>query len=160
MSILRLHSLVEFSKYPDDSSWHGIPTAYWSAIEVNLGIVCASTPALKPLVARVIPRFNSTHRYGTQTKESKTHSTFIELKGMSGNGGAVSAGSRDLERAEPVSSVTALPAIRHNMQIERTVHISRDVDQYSERIGRNSDSGSQQNLVTTDCRIYAQTPTI
>ncbi|KAK7185407.1 hypothetical protein DPSP01_001972 [Paraphaeosphaeria sporulosa] len=57
VSILRLHSLIVLGKHPEDISWHGAAPAYFSAIEVNLGIVCASLPALKPLIARVVPEF-------------------------------------------------------------------------------------------------------
>ncbi|KAJ4340280.1 hypothetical protein N0V87_002572 [Didymella glomerata] len=37
------------------------PTAYWSNIEANLAIVCASLPALKPLVVKIVPVFGTRH---------------------------------------------------------------------------------------------------
>jgi hypothetical protein len=39
-----------------DSPWEGFYLWTWEGIEVNLGIVCASAPCLKSLVARVVPR--------------------------------------------------------------------------------------------------------
>ncbi|KAL1968773.1 hypothetical protein VTN77DRAFT_1134 [Rasamsonia byssochlamydoides] len=39
-----------------DFSWYGAFTFMWSAVEVNIGIICACVPSLKPLVARVLPR--------------------------------------------------------------------------------------------------------
>jgi len=39
-----------------DSSWFLSYTYLWTAIEVHVGIMCACVPALKPLVARFLPR--------------------------------------------------------------------------------------------------------
>jgi hypothetical protein len=39
-----------------DSPWEGFYLWTWEGIEVNLGIVCASAPCLKSLVARIVPR--------------------------------------------------------------------------------------------------------
>ncbi|KAK5171400.1 uncharacterized protein LTR77_004544 [Saxophila tyrrhenica] len=38
-----------------DFSWYASLSFMWSAIEVNLGIMCASVPGLKPLVSRFLP---------------------------------------------------------------------------------------------------------
>lgn len=35
---------------------YGAFTFMWSAVEVNIGMICACVPSLKPLVARVLPR--------------------------------------------------------------------------------------------------------
>ncbi|KAF1353932.1 major facilitator superfamily domain-containing protein [Delphinella strobiligena] len=39
-----------------DFSWYSSFSFMWSAIEVNLGIMCACVPALKPLVSRYMPK--------------------------------------------------------------------------------------------------------
>ena len=39
----------------DDFSWYASLSFMWSAIEVHVGIICASVPSLKPLVARILP---------------------------------------------------------------------------------------------------------
>lgn len=59
VSVLRLVALHEFSKHLDDATYYSAPAAYWSAIEANLAIVCASLPALKPLVVRLVPVFGA-----------------------------------------------------------------------------------------------------
>lgn len=41
----------------NDFAWYASLSFMWSAIEVNVGIMCACVPALKPLVVRFIPRF-------------------------------------------------------------------------------------------------------
>jgi hypothetical protein len=87
ISIIRLYFLILVAKHPTDQTWYSGPAAYWSALEVNLAIVCASTPALKPLVVKIMPMFGT--RFGT-SKRSHTHSHstqdsrsngFMRLKG-------------------------------------------------------------------------------
>ncbi|KAK3714179.1 hypothetical protein LTR37_007981 [Vermiconidia calcicola] len=39
-----------------DFSWYASLSFMWSAVEVNVGIMCACVPGLKPLVARFLPR--------------------------------------------------------------------------------------------------------
>lgn len=41
----------------NDFSWYAALSFMWSAIEVNVGIMCACVPALKPLVVRFLPSF-------------------------------------------------------------------------------------------------------
>lgn len=81
VSILRLHSLIVLGNHPEDSAWHGAAPAYFSAMEVNLGIVCASLPALKPLVARIVPGFlvhqNNSRSHLTRTTTSNHRSSTV-----------------------------------------------------------------------------------
>ena len=45
-----------------DSTWIQPATAYWSAIELNTGIICGCLPTLRPLISRFAPRiFGSLH---------------------------------------------------------------------------------------------------
>ena len=39
----------------DDFSWYASLSFMWSAVEVNIGIICACVPSLKPLASRVLP---------------------------------------------------------------------------------------------------------
>jgi len=41
----------------NDFSWYASLGFMWSAVEVNLGIICACVPSLKPLFLRFLPRF-------------------------------------------------------------------------------------------------------
>jgi hypothetical protein len=61
VSVLRVFALKDFNKHPNDKTYYSAPTAYWSNIEANLAIVCASLPALKPLVVTIIPDFGTRH---------------------------------------------------------------------------------------------------
>lgn len=59
VSVLRVVALNDFGKHQDDATYYSAPAAFWSAIEANLAIVCASLPALKPLVVIIIPVFGT-----------------------------------------------------------------------------------------------------
>jgi hypothetical protein len=54
-SILRLHSLYVVS-VATDITWDNVGAATWSSIELNIGIICACLPTLRPLLIRVFPR--------------------------------------------------------------------------------------------------------
>jgi hypothetical protein len=145
VSIIRLHALVVLVRHPEDPTFYGTQGAYWSSIEVNLGIVCACAPALKPLVVKIIPHFSS--RYGSGrsmskgTKESsKDRKSFIELKGQPSS----TTMSDDLERGD--AGLTALPAVRSE-QGPRTIQVKTDLEQRVEQLDRDMDTGSEQDLV-------------
>jgi hypothetical protein len=53
--MLRLQSLVAISN-SSDPTYDNPPAATWSSIETTVGIICASLPALRPLVVRIFPR--------------------------------------------------------------------------------------------------------
>ena len=38
-----------------DFAWRASPSLMWSAVEVNVGIICACVPTLKPLVLKLLP---------------------------------------------------------------------------------------------------------
>ncbi|PKX93144.1 putative MFS monosaccharide transporter [Aspergillus novofumigatus IBT 16806] len=40
----------------DDFSWYASLSFMWSVVEVNVSVMCACVPSLKPLVARLIPK--------------------------------------------------------------------------------------------------------
>jgi hypothetical protein len=52
---LRLYYSIRTNR-SDDATWVGVDLSTWEGIELNLGIVCASVPCLKALVARVVPK--------------------------------------------------------------------------------------------------------
>ncbi|KAK6510253.1 hypothetical protein TWF481_004970 [Arthrobotrys musiformis] len=65
VSILRLRFLIILSKSMDPT-WDQPATAYWSAIEMNISIVCACLPALKPLLSLMAPSIFGTTASGSQ----------------------------------------------------------------------------------------------
>ncbi|RAO64886.1 uncharacterized protein BHQ10_000898 [Talaromyces amestolkiae] len=67
VSILRLHSLVEFAN-TTNLTWDYVQLGYWSTIEVDVGIICACLPAVRKLLRGVFPNvFASTVHSGAKT---------------------------------------------------------------------------------------------
>jgi hypothetical protein len=59
-STARLEALsgAEGLHYAQESIfWYAAPPCMWSTVEVNVGIICACSPVLKPLLVRLAPRF-------------------------------------------------------------------------------------------------------
>lgn len=79
VSMLRLNALVVLSRNMTDFSWYGPETAYWSSIEINVAILCACAPVLKPLVTRVFPRFGSGYQYGHSRGQGTTSGGAMRL---------------------------------------------------------------------------------
>ncbi|KAF2086130.1 MFS monosaccharide transporter-like protein [Saccharata proteae CBS 121410] len=77
-----------------DFSWYASLSFMWSAIETNVGIMCACVPALKPLVSRFIPRIlrdagdtmvSITHRRATTTSMDMANAQRIpSISGLMG----------------------------------------------------------------------------
>jgi hypothetical protein len=138
VSILRLHALVVLAQHPEDQTWYSTATAYWSAIEVNLAIVCASTPALKPLVVKVIPAFST--RYGSRvygsnsgTEQNKSRK-FVELS----NKNFPPTATDDLELGD-TPLITALPVPSYGPG-RQAIHVRHNIEQRSEGNGRHIES--------------------
>jgi len=60
-SILRLYSLY-ITNHSKDSTWDKTGTVYWSAVELNVGIMCASITTLRPLDCRIFPEVLNTNK--------------------------------------------------------------------------------------------------
>ncbi|KAE8151264.1 hypothetical protein BDV25DRAFT_97957 [Aspergillus avenaceus] len=62
-----------------DTTWLGWPVFLAASIEINLGLICASAPALRPLVTFFLPRLlSSTRHYASgygQSRPQKLNST-------------------------------------------------------------------------------------
>lgn len=141
VSVLRLHFLIEVSKHREDTTWYSGPVAYWSALEINLAIVCATTPALKPLVVRLLPNFGS--RFGSKqtgntsgqvptigTQSVRNNANFMRLKGMPSR-----SSMGDDIRLEPGVGTVIDPGRDHWKEI----HVTRDIEQRSLNDDRLSD---------------------
>ena len=55
MEVGKENAATATSLEQDDFSWYASLSFMWSAVEVDVGIICACVPALKPLASRVIP---------------------------------------------------------------------------------------------------------
>ncbi|CZT52783.1 related to L-fucose permease [Rhynchosporium secalis] len=59
-----------------DFAWNASTALMWSAVEVNVGIICACIPTLKPLVKRILPSMLKDRSRGTfETEKSGSFSS-------------------------------------------------------------------------------------
>ncbi|KAF2749001.1 hypothetical protein M011DRAFT_475753 [Sporormia fimetaria CBS 119925] len=70
ISLIRLTTLHK-SIHTTDPFWDNAPTAYWSVVELNCGILCACLPTLRPLVQRILPRLVGTDRKGRSVRDEE-----------------------------------------------------------------------------------------
>ncbi|KAL4883316.1 hypothetical protein BJY04DRAFT_216616 [Aspergillus karnatakaensis] len=55
-----------------DTTWEGWPVLLAATIEINVGLICTSAPALRPLVNLYLPRLvGSSHRYGSSRSQDR-----------------------------------------------------------------------------------------
>ncbi|KAI9763850.1 MAG: hypothetical protein M1840_009034 [Geoglossum simile] len=72
--MLRLRSIY-IASTSHDHTWDNVGAASWSAVEVNTGIICAALPTIKPLIARIFPRFLTPISYTQPTHSRHSQST-------------------------------------------------------------------------------------
>lgn len=118
---------------------------WFQNIEINLAIICASVPALKPLVSKIFPKLlgltgRSGNRSGAGYAQHQDSHTLQSFK-------------RHANAPAHASAVTS-SAIRGNkgIYVEHTFEVREDSD------GKNINSreGSERNLVPSDSEPYAK----
>ncbi|KJR85159.1 uncharacterized protein SPSK_09383 [Sporothrix schenckii 1099-18] len=133
-SIIRLRSLLSISVSPD-TTFAGVDIAMWSNIEINVAIICASAPALKPFVSRIAPKLlgssgNSGNRsrgtgYGPNSQRGDAFGmNSFNRKATASGTGRNPSGSND-----------------RDIYVQHTFEILDDGD------GKTSREGSERNLV-------------
>jgi hypothetical protein len=83
-SIIRLHTVHDYT-LADDPFRHSILVNLWSVIEINVGIICASVPALKALFSpRIIKEATSTSKKssGTRSEAAPRYGIFSRAVGQ------------------------------------------------------------------------------
>ncbi|KAF2633299.1 hypothetical protein BU25DRAFT_327471, partial [Macroventuria anomochaeta] len=147
VSILRLYALNVFDKHQDDATYHSAPTAYWSAIEANLAIVCASLPALKPLIIRIVPVFGARHSSkgrGSTAASGNTHRLRkLGSKGIWRSGDDKEKLTSD-SSASHAQSFASRPS--ESEQHGRNIYVTKHFEQHVENSRGPRDSDSQQEV--------------
>lgn len=144
ISVIRLYILIQVAEHPTDTTWYSAPAAYWSAIEVNLAILCASMPALKPLIVRFVPIFGGSRRSNnnsgpTETShDTRSNGSFIRLNAKPSQSTLNEDQILDIE-----TGVTA--ARRPSYDAWKEIHVTRSIEQRSVNHTRSSD-GSRNML--------------
>ncbi|KAL1875225.1 hypothetical protein Daus18300_003296 [Diaporthe australafricana] len=81
-----------------DLTWNAWVIIIVSALELYIGIICASIPAIKPFVARYLPIMLENPKYwlSKQTDNSRARDPFMDKPGAGGGGGG-GGGGKGLE---------------------------------------------------------------
>lgn len=69
VSVLRLESLLVFAN-STNPTWENWIVAWWSTIEVNVGMICTCLPTVRLILVRVAPRMFSTDMSNGQSYET------------------------------------------------------------------------------------------
>jgi hypothetical protein len=152
VSILRIVSLHDLSRHPQDMTYWAAPPIYWAAIEMNLGLVCACAPSLKPLVVKMVPAFSSHNLNSGSAEQSATHRSRLSTVGRSFHklSGKDSHATRsrvtDTEPGTELSAVNS-PTFSQEKNDARNIVITHDVDQRSDRRISGDSDGSSASLV-------------
>ncbi|KAI0026122.1 hypothetical protein F4780DRAFT_8705 [Xylariomycetidae sp. FL0641] len=106
MSVVRLYSIYAYTFSPDPFR-DGALINIWSVLEINVGIMCASVPALKPLLAPDRLRearnrkgygYHSSERSGAQSKNgSETTASQSQIVRMDSGKGSSSPTGQDFD---------------------------------------------------------------
>jgi hypothetical protein len=152
VSILRISSLHDLAHHPEDKAYWSAPPIYWAAIEMNLGLVCACAPSLKPLIVKMVPAFSSHNLNSGSAEQSGTHRPTLSSVGrsfhkLSGKDSNVSRSrATDTEVGLELNAVNS-PTFSQEKNNERNIVITHDVDQRSDRRTSDDSDGSSASLV-------------
>jgi hypothetical protein len=154
VSILRLHALIILSRHPNDRTYYSATAAYWSSIEMNLGIVCACLPALKPLIVKIIPGFSTrgssrgyeiglsgrqTQDYGLGSRATRRNTRIAAMELTTTQSMKAKAFSSRADQDDLGKSIYITQQVEHHF--EKTSRSGSDMDV-------DIDSESQKDLVT------------
>lgn len=53
-----------------DFTYSTVEVFYWTEVETNAAIICASAMTMRPLISRWVPRMFSTHPYSDQSRSA------------------------------------------------------------------------------------------
>lgn len=102
ISLLRLVYIYPMAVNPD-ITWHTPLFCIWSGVEMNIAIVCSSTPAMKGLIKRVWPQILRSLSSGRGSASSQPDSAFTAINSATTN----SSTSKKFFKGGNVTSVEA-----------------------------------------------------
>ena len=129
-----------------DTALDGVNAGIWSGIEINVALACASLPAIKPLIAKAVPRLLSSHtRSGHRNRSGYDSHPLSDMVQSKNNRSKV---QRSVGRSALGDEEMEAEA---GIVVERTVHMHRH-----EAPARSSREGSERSLVNWKADIYAE----
>lgn len=138
-SIIRLKSLYEISVSPD-TALDGVNAGIWSGIEINVALACASLPAIKPLISKVVPHFLSSSRGERSTRQNNASGGYDHALSELSHRQRSKVGRSVLDDEDEGEGIT----------VERTVKMERH------QAPRVSGEGSEKSLVNWKADVYTE----
>jgi len=105
ISIVRLFTL-RAAINTSDPTWDNVPSAYWSIVELNCGILCASLPPLRPLLRHFGLAGLSNRSSGRRSAGYRREDGYA---GKGGVGGSFSKGRKDIISPATVGGAYVYP---------------------------------------------------
>lgn len=107
-AVIRAVRIAAVLKDASDASWRTYDTSIWSAVEINVGLLCTSAPAIKPLLQKLAPKFmysisgptGSATRGGTSGRRTHNFTATASHVPMQSMSRLVDDHDKDKERSE------------------------------------------------------------
>ncbi|PWY70255.1 integral membrane protein [Aspergillus heteromorphus CBS 117.55] len=131
-----------------DATWEGWPILLAASIEISLGLICASAPALRPLVAFFLPRLLRTTRryssaYGPRSRDQKLWTS---------TGPSKQSNFKAEDRMYDCEGLTN----QDRLEVMRTV----EMETFSESRRPSNVAGNVSNVVSNHARVATPTHNI
>ncbi|KAH3388247.1 hypothetical protein KXW42_004784 [Aspergillus fumigatus] len=112
IAIVRIVTMMPFV-HSMDFTWYKVTLAKWAMVEINVGIICACLPVLRPLLLRVVPQLAGSKNSGAdkQSDESYTLRDAVprKKKGIRNWDYLTTVGGTQNPREDDVESVHVRP---------------------------------------------------
>ncbi|KAJ4331604.1 hypothetical protein N0V95_009850 [Ascochyta clinopodiicola] len=152
VSVLRLWVVSVFARHMDDSSYYSAPTAYWSSIESNLAIVCASLPALKPLVVSIVPVFGTRHSSSGEHSSTAASGNIHRLRKLISGDTLKSGGDKEQLTAGSSASCghSVVSSPSESGQSRKNIYVTKHFEQHVEESKGLGDGDSQHEVTAAE----------
>lgn len=102
-----------------DQTWHSPLLCIWSAVEMNVAILCSCAPTLRCLIQRFWPKLlNSlSSSYGSSARRSKREDSAATA--VASNGTTTSSSKHSMFKSKDVAEIEAMPVENHEMEDQR-----------------------------------------
>lgn len=93
-----------------DQTWHSPLLCIWSAVEMNVAILCSCAPTLRCLIQRFWPKFLNSlaSGYGSSARRSKREDSAATA--VASNGTTTSSSKHSIFKTKEIEEISALPA--------------------------------------------------
>ncbi|OJJ44770.1 hypothetical protein ASPZODRAFT_100926 [Penicilliopsis zonata CBS 506.65] len=129
---LAIKSLHLQTSSGDDLSWYASLSFMWSVVEVNVSVICACVPSLKPLVSRILPKLirDSNDSYTPENYLPRQQLDPVAPVVIPALGSAVASGAGPLADHSANKSVPGSGGSRASEPTARTSEASLDLQEF------------------------------